>query len=707
MKTHMDATDYLPQSVTRFARFLGNELRSYPGRANIMLRCVLASAIVITASMALQVPFLALSLVVVFFVTQSNVVMTRLVGVLFMLGSTLAVGGAILVLKLTYDYPLLRILMSAALFFLSAYMMRVAKIGAAFFLVGIVVIYVQSFVDMTDQAEALVRIALWVWVAVNYAIAVTLVINTLCLPAEPVQQLEDAMLGQLAAVDAFLAGIERREPRAGGPDSRNVQASMLTLQKLLRFSTMRDAEFRRHQTFHLARVATVSRLFGAAAHLPDDEAGAAEIPVGVASALRDACNHLAGTIRAGQRFTMSDTLTNMTEADLPGALWEMHNALRAFADRPAAAESTESEREKERLLVPDAFSNPVYGQFALKTLFAAMCGYLFYLATDWQGIHTIMLTSLIVAQPSLGATGRRSILRIGGAALGSVIALMMVVWVVPRIDGIVGLLLMSLPVLAIGAWVTAGSERISYAGTQLMFTFALALLEQFGPTSNLTEIRDRMVGILLGVAISAVVHASLWPEAEGEALRQRVARLLHRLAAQIRQQGDAKAAPVSLWAELADCESMAARVALEPGWQLTEGQQEGFQIHVQTMLAQTREILLAADAFDAEWRAQSGSERGVGMVGALFAESAGASLDMYAHDLTERPEAVLAPAPVSLDPQLAALAPDQPAPQLQAGHGASGRLIARAKHLIAQVSTLPGWSAASADATPSIRVSQA
>jgi len=185
----MDATDYLPGGLLRFARFLGDEVRSYPGRANIMLRCVLASAIVITASMALQVPFLALSLVVVFFVTQSNVVMTRLVGVMFMLGGTLGIGSAILVFKLTYDYPLLRILLSAALFFISVYMTRVTKIGAAFFLVGIFVIYLQSFVDMTDQAEALVRVSLWVWVAESYAIAVTLLINTVCLPAEPAQQL--------------------------------------------------------------------------------------------------------------------------------------------------------------------------------------------------------------------------------------------------------------------------------------------------------------------------------------------------------------------------------------------------------------------------------------------------------------------------------------------------------------------------------------
>lgn len=700
----MDVTDYLPGGLLRFACFLGDEVCSYPGRANVMLRCVLASAIVITASMALQLPFLALSLVVVFFVTQSNIVMTRLVGVMFLLGVTLGIGSAILVFKLTYDYPLLRILLSAALFFISVYMTRVTKIGAAFFLVGIFVIYLQSFVDMTDQAEALVRISLWIWVAESYAIAVTLLINTLCLPAEPVQQLENAMLGQLAAVHARLGGLERGEPGAGGFNARDVQTGMLTLQKLLRFSTMRDPGYRRRQAFHLARVATVSRLYAAAAHLPGT-AGA--IPAGIIPALRDACTCLVDAIRTGQRFTLPDALTNMPDVGMPGALRDMRNALQSFADRSAAPDSTESEREKERLFVPDAFSNPVYGQFALKTLFAAMLGYLFYLATDWQGIHTIMLTSLIVAQPSLGATGRRSVLRLAGAAAGSVIALIMVIGVVPHLDGIVGLLFMSLPVLALGAWLTAGSERISYAGTQLMFTFALALLEQLGPTFNLTEIRDRMIGILLGVAISAVVHASLWPEAEGEALRQRVARLLRRLAAQLRRQDDNEATPAALWAELGDCEAMAARVALEPGWQLSEGQQEAFQIYVQTMLAQTREILLAADAFGAERRAQPVIEPRAHLAATTLAEVASVSLESYAHELSERPETVRAPAPASVEALAARWGVEHAELRPEAARRAYERLLTRASNLFDQVSTLPGWSVASAETILITRASQA
>ena len=700
----MSAVDHLPDGLARFVHFVGGELRAYPGRANVMLRCVLASAIVITASMALQVPFLAVSLIVVFYVTQSNVVLTRLVGVLFMVGSTLAVGSAILVIKLTYDYPLLRLLLAAALFFASVYMMRVAKIGVVFFLVALVVIYVQTFVDLTDQAEALVRIALWVWVATNYPILVTLVINTLLLPAEPVRQLESTMLGQLKAVDACLADIERRQAAAGAPRAAQIQAGMLALQKLLRFATMRDPEYRRRRTFHLARVAAVSRLYAAAGHLPETADG---FEAGVASALRDACGALAQSIRSGERFLLPDVLRgHTTDPAMPGAFEEMRNALEAFAHRAAAPDPTESAQEKERLLVPDALTNPVYAQFALKTLLAAMIGYVFYIGTDWQGIHTVMLTCLIVAQPSLGATAQRSLLRTGGAAIGSALALAAVVWVVPQIDDIVGLLMLSLPVVALGAWVAAGSERISYAGVQIMFTFGLALLEQFGPTTNLTEIRDRMIGILLGVAISTVVHAALWPEAEGEALRQRVARLLHRLAGHLREHDAGEPVPVAVWAELGDCEAMAARVALEPGWPMAEGQPEEFTLHMQTMLAQLREIVLATDAVDAERRAQAPRERAAVRVTA-WREAVGASLAGYADDLTQRPQAVRAPALVSLEALLtrpesgAADAGNEAAPL------ADERLLVRARNLAYLVSTLPAWGRVTADITFTIEASQA
>lgn len=142
--------------------------------------------------------------------------------------------------------------------------------------------------------------------------------------------------------------------------------------------------------------------------------------------------------------------------------------------------------------------------FLLKTLLSAAVCYLFYTATDWSGIHTIMLSCLIVAQPGSGNTQRKIILRLVGAAVGSVFALVTIVYLTPRIDTLFGLLCIVLPVIALSSWISAGPENVSYAGVQIMFTFALATLETFGPVTGLTEVRDRIVGIILGLSLQVL-----------------------------------------------------------------------------------------------------------------------------------------------------------------------------------------------------------
>ena len=223
-------------------------------------------------------------------------------------------------LKLTYDYPLLRILLSAALFFFSVYMMRVAKIGVVFFLVGIVVIYVQSFVDMTDQAEVLVRLVLWVWVAVNYPIALTLLINTVLLPAEPVQQLESGN----AAANCWRLTPSLAQSRAGGgpvagPITRDsIQTGMLTLQKLLRSRRCATPTIGKREAFHLARVATVSRLYrGSGRTCPRRGSDPRQR---VVPALRADCRALDEAIRAGEPFTRALPPADRPGHGMPGAL---------------------------------------------------------------------------------------------------------------------------------------------------------------------------------------------------------------------------------------------------------------------------------------------------------------------------------------------------------------------------------------------------
>ncbi|MDK6768075.1 FUSC family protein, partial [Klebsiella aerogenes] len=180
-----------------------------------------------------------------------------------------------------------------------------------------------------------------------------------------------------------------------------------------------------------------------------------------------------------------------------------------------------------------------------------------------QGIHTIMLSCVIVAPPGLGATMQKTWLRIGGALLATLLALLLIVFVQPWTESIVGLLAMVLPVMALSAWIAAGSERIAYAGIQIGFTFSLAFLSWFGPLTNLTELRDRVIGILLGVLVSSIVHLYLWPDSEAPQLKSRLAQLYRQIANFLRTKDD-KPQMVPLFQALTTSETLLHRVAAEP-----------------------------------------------------------------------------------------------------------------------------------------------
>ncbi|CAG9256743.1 FUSC family protein [Paraburkholderia caribensis] len=686
----MAAADYLPPMPVLLrdaGDFLSRELAPFPGRLNVMLRCMLTSAIVIVASMALEVPELPLSLLVVFYVTQANVVVTRLVGIMFMLGSTLAIGLSILLLKFTFDYPLLRIVVASVVFFGSVYLLRVLKIGVVFFIVAIVVIYVQSFVDQTDQADLLIRAVLWVWVAVNYPIALALVVNTLLLPAEPQVQLKAEIHRQLAALDMRLTQLIDDTANVTPITLAAVQQGALTLQKLLRFTTMRDAHFREHQASQLACIATVSRLYRGASELPDTWPAPSPARRAMLSELRANVRALDEAVMSGEPYRHVSTATPEEHhaADAIPAAGELQRALHAYADLIARGPEAGKPAAAEPMVAPDAWTNPAYLRFSLKTLLAVLACYVFYNAVDWQGIHTIMLTCVIVALPSLGASTQRALLRLTGAAIGSALALFMVVFVIPHLDDIVGLLLITLPVAALGAWISAGSERIGYAGIQVIFTFSLAVLGQFGPTTNLTEIRDRMVGILLGVGVATFVQMSFWREGEGDVLRQRLAAMLRAIAAQLRtpsaDAGDElpyAQRQLQAWAVLADCEATLARVALEPGWQEAEHAQ--WTLRAQTVLAQGREIMLAGDALRSALVSQAGAANPQTLAAVRSTqEQASAGLNQYADALAASPPDARAPRRSEIAAQ-AVEAADRP-------------LVAAADELSRQVAGLPDWRA--------------
>ena len=133
-------------------------------------------------SMALQVPSLDLSAYMVFFLSQKTKQLTVLIGLLGLIGATIGIGEAILLYKFTYGHPELRIPGMAITLFLGMYVSRVLVLGQLGFLIGFVSSYGLSVAEQAPSPELLVRGVLWIWVAIAYGVAVTVVVNSLFLP---------------------------------------------------------------------------------------------------------------------------------------------------------------------------------------------------------------------------------------------------------------------------------------------------------------------------------------------------------------------------------------------------------------------------------------------------------------------------------------------------------------------------------------------
>jgi uncharacterized membrane protein YccC len=180
--------------------------------------------------------------------------------------------------------------------------------------------------------------------------------------------------------------------------------------------------------------------------------------------------------------------------------------------------------------VSDAFTNPAHVHFALKVTFAAMFCYIFYMAIDWSGIHTALITCTFIALETTGATLHKGALRIGGCVIGGALALFTIVFLMPHMDTIASLVVVVACASAIAGWVAAGSELISYGGLQIAFAFFYSVFQGYAPDTDLDNVRNRVVGILFGLVVTGLVFRYIWPERTIDRLRAALRQALRQLA---------------------------------------------------------------------------------------------------------------------------------------------------------------------------------
>jgi len=171
-----------------------------------------------------------------------------------------------------------------------------------------------------------------------------------------------------------------------------------------------------------------------------------------------------------------------------------------------------SAKPRKSLFVPDAFTNPNYVRFGLKVALAAMSCYILYMALDWPGIRTAFITCCFIALESNRATIGKARLRFIGCAIGGLLGFLAIMYLVPHMESIVSLAFLTAAGAALAGWVAAGSKRISYAGLQIALAFFMCIFQGFAPDTHFATIRNRVIGILLGILVTSVVFYNLWPE---------------------------------------------------------------------------------------------------------------------------------------------------------------------------------------------------
>jgi len=528
------AAEALPQQARRQAlrpdlRTIADLLRPAPGRLEFALRL----ALVCTASAGVaewfQTPEVALTAYVGFFLLRADRSTSLVMGVALLMLATVLIGLVAWLANGLIGRPAALLaamtLIAFALFFLTS-ASKLAPVGG---ILALVTTFALSLIGMVPVGELATRALLYAWLMVAIPVGVSTGVNLLIGPA-PRRLAERALAQRLSAAAALMArgdAARRSELQRLRREGPMQMEGWLRLAALEHSSPPQDIAALQHACDAATRVLLLVEVLDRALTLPAARATVA-----------DTLQRMADILAAGgypvaiELPTVANTALPALSA-LPAPAGQAVAALRSTLARFADADAEPAPPDpgpRAGFFAADAFTSPRHVRFALKATGAAMACYLFYTALDWEGIHTAFITCFIVALGTTGETVQKLGLRIAGCLVGAAAGVAALLWGLPHIGGLAGLLALLFSVTLAATWVAAGSARIAYAGFQIAFAFYLCVLQGHGPSSDLGVAWDRVVGILIGNAAVYLVFTRLWPVSVAQRIDAALAGLVRRLA---------------------------------------------------------------------------------------------------------------------------------------------------------------------------------
>jgi len=505
-----------------FLAFLRRELAPREGRMRAVWRITACSVVIVALGMVFQIPILGYLAYMVFLVSREESAATLMTAIAGMIAATLAVALSLLFYVVDAGEPGLRLPLLALSTFIAMFFARTSTLGPIAFLAGFVLVMSQTLIDDFPSTEFLVRFLLWLWIVVALPTFVTVMVDMVwgVNPARQLRTRADELLRQTAAA---LAGRSDADPV-------KLREEVVDTMALHEHAALWDKRLKAKTIVDLAMLEALATLLSLLFLLPKDTPSVARLPVASAvDACRDAL--MAGTVpKVGVCVVDESVLAALDNNSRPVVLALVRTAsklLQSATERPAADAPVVKAK---RLFVADAFTNRSYARFALKTTLAVMLAYIAYSLLDWPGIRTAITTCFFVALGTMAETLHKLSLRLAGAIAGGIVAGLSIVYLLPHMTDIGSLSLLIAVMAALCAWVATSSELLAYAGIQMVFAFYLGILGDYAPTTDLTSLRDRVVGILLGNVLMSLVFSTLWPVTALQVVRSSMSRALGLLA---------------------------------------------------------------------------------------------------------------------------------------------------------------------------------
>jgi multidrug resistance protein MdtO len=501
-------------------------LEPTPGRLNFSLRLAVVCALTTLVVEYYRTPDPALTAYVAFFMVKPDRTMSVLFSAVFVLLISLVVGGLLLLARAVINEPVWRVTAMALISFGLLFAASASKLRPIAPIVALIAAYVLDLLARAPVGELATRGLLYGWLFIGIPAGVSIVVNLLFGPA-PRRLVERALADRLRRCAVALrspSAETRRALEAPLREGLGEVPAWLKLAALERASPPQDLTALGQAA---ASTTEILLLVEIATRDPDG------LPADVRLPLARLFDDMAGILERGgypAEVAPPDVIRAPSLSPVAAdVVAELNDVLARFAE-PQSERKEVAVKPPVGLWLPDAFTNPEHVRYALKTTGAAMFCYLVYSLLDWPSIHTALITCYIVSLGTAAETVEKLTLRVAGCLLGAAFGLAAIIYVMPHLTSIGGLLAVVFPAALGSAWVAGGSPRISYVGFQIAFAFFLSVIQGSAPAFDMTIARDRVIGILFGDLVVYLVFTNVWPVSVARRIDPAIAALLRRLA---------------------------------------------------------------------------------------------------------------------------------------------------------------------------------